>query len=191
LGDHENAEMTSCIALDDFLRALARTPRRSAHKSRQVKASLGDDLESNASLDKTTGDEFVLRDNRASLGTIGGDVTPDHQSQSNRISVGAVHTQAASQVGEEHQAVGKRKPAVQSYSRKKRSIVNETRRITVSGDGQAQLPPGGRSRRKARGGQTTTSRIRKGVVRKRRALVNELVLVNSIPDYQPTQGVCL
>ncbi|KAI9787130.1 MAG: hypothetical protein M1839_003365 [Geoglossum umbratile] len=187
LGDHENAEMTSCIALDDFLRALARTPRRSAHKSQKVKASLGDALESNASLDKTTENEFVLRDNQASLGTIGGDITPDHQSQSNHISAGAVHTRMASQVGEEHQAVSKRKPAAQSYSRKKRSIANETGRVLVSGDGQAQLPPAGKSRRKARDSQTTASHIRRGVVRKRRALVNELVLVNSIADYQPTQ----
>ncbi|KAH0548574.1 hypothetical protein GP486_007882 [Trichoglossum hirsutum] len=154
--------MASRISLDDFLRALARTPRRSARGPRErEKLGLGN-----------------------ALGTMGGSIVPDHQPQLNEnftIQADTVRVQMVSPGKEGHQrVVSKRKPGAPSYSRKRRAVGNNAGHNVECDDTQAQQLPGRNTHRE---GQAVPSRTRKvAVARKRRVPVNELVIVKRIED---------
>jgi hypothetical protein len=164
--------MAPCIALDDFLRALARTPRRSTRRSQWIKTGQGNAFNSDGYSDRVV------------------EASPERGPEA--LEGDAICVQAASQVGGGRRAVSKRKPAAESHSREKGYVGNKTKHVVESGDPQAQLPLGRKPRRNnTRGGQATPFRIRKGVVRKRRMPVNELVLVNSTADCEPIHGVHL
>ncbi|KAH0542011.1 hypothetical protein FGG08_003560 [Glutinoglossum americanum] len=180
--------MTSRIGLDDFMRALARTPRRSVRRRQRDKAELGlgSALEGGTLLTKAAGNESVSPEGQVSPRRITGPRAvgltsiPDHKLQpdeNNKIQDGDAYDQSASPSEEAHLgAISKLKHIASTYLGEKRSVGGGTE-CTV---GKAQTDR--RPRLAVGNDQFTLSRKRKGVVRKRRAPASELVLVSRTTD---------